>query len=83
VPQFNIRGSNAADYKRTDVAYDDFALQYFRSDRIVQINFGLTPNFGLNFSLRPELRPKFWSKTERLLSLEKFVQVRSKTNVRS
>ena len=21
VPQFNIRGSNAADYKRTDVAY--------------------------------------------------------------
>ena len=22
VPQFNIRGSNAADYKRTDVAYD-------------------------------------------------------------
>jgi len=31
----------------------DFALQYWRSDRIAQINFGLRSNFGLNFGLRP------------------------------
>jgi len=40
-------------------------------------------SIGLNFGLRPEIRPKFWSKTERLLSLEKCMQIRSKTKIRS
>ena len=42
-------------------------LRYCRSNQIVQINFGL----------RPELRPEFWSKTKclmSLMSLEKFMQ---------
>jgi len=44
-----------------------FCIMVCHSDRIVQINL---VNFGLNFSLRPEIRPNIWCKTERLLSLE-------------
>jgi len=29
------------------------------SNRIVQINFGLKPNFGFNFGLKPYLRGNF------------------------
>ena len=56
-----------------------FTLRSCRLDWIVQIKFGLRPDIRSDLVDQTEIWSDLEDKTERLLSLEKFMQIRTKT----